>query len=1143
MSWFTYYRTAESKDGLRPSVRRSIDRFVPLDNISEGQWLSVDVSGFGINQALDSTLQTFTSNYSYKVVYHDENVDGNYVVVDSVVDGDGRIYFKAAENHAVGEQISKRYYIYYRDNNLAQIVYDSQSQKYTLLGSPLAQTYILDEYEVPNNFSGHYSFSFLNSDLDWSNGYSEKIGATATLLFSGPNITLYGNTGPDYGAIKITITPIVNESNIEYEQRIEQFVDLYSQSEVKNVPLYSNANLNYRDYLIKIEVLRKQNVKSTSSKVYISKASFLFPIKAKVSDEELYEAASFNFLKVSNSKRFTLQNLKPGKNYILTVKAKNSDINVGSNYFKTVMFSVPDDNTVPAVPENLTLYASFLSVMFNFDFVSDLDISKYEYELYKENQITEIGPDEYEISGSQTPYLSGFNPSNIFTVAVDENTTSDGTDETPIPYYGRIRSIDTTGNISEWSNIVKSGDTPLIDEQFIGSLTAAKISAGTIGAHKITLGGANSIIQSSTYTSTSGQNGWYIGGDGHFSLGGPDGITYDNQTITIGSDVQVQANLAADSISVGSGTNAILSINDSINNGGGGMTLGDPTYNYWYANGRFRAGNADKYILWDGNAFTIRGDLRFSDNSIPGTFDNGDSLTAGSIGGVTIGSTKIYTGTGTYNNTNTGFYLDNAGNFSLKDKLSWNGTTLSVNGTVTATAGSIGGVTIASSKIYTGTGTYNNTNTGFYLDSSGNFSLKNKLSWNGTTLSVNGTVTASAGSIGGVTIASTKIYTGTGTYGNTNTGFYLDNAGNFSLKNKLTWNGTTLTVTGNISLNTNNYWNSTGTFKVGNATKYMKWDGTNLEITGKILGGTSMEGSISSSATITGGTIRTASSGERIEMSGTVLNLYAPNSSSNTATIQFNPPTNLYYGRIQSSGSLRIGVIGTADQVQIGYYSGGNLYGTSWNFGNYGEHNFTGRITGYSEGYGTSWSEQQIKSHNGTGSAGIAIRAGTDTGTVQLRVGYNFSTLYIRNYNDSANAPVQAGNINVQQITSSTTYNNNNGTSGRYVFMNTSGVFGYYSSSIKTKKNIKPIHYGLSDVMAINPVSFEYIKNEGERHIGMIEEELRKIVPEVCVYDEDDPDFISSINYPHLTSVLIKAIQDLKNEVDELRSQISNSPN
>jgi hypothetical protein len=48
---------------------------------------------------------------------------------------------------------------------------------------------------------------------------------------------------------------------------------------------------------------------------------------------------------------------------------------------------------------------------------------------------------------------------------------------------------------------------------------------------------------------------------------------------------------------------------------------------------------------------------------------------------------KIYIGTGTYNNSNTAFYVDNSNNFSLGDKLSWNGSALSVTGTINATAG------------------------------------------------------------------------------------------------------------------------------------------------------------------------------------------------------------------------------------------------------------------------------------------------------------------------------------------------------------------------------------------------------------------------------------------------------------------------
>ena len=65
---------------------------------------------------------------------------------------------------------------------------------------------------------------------------------------------------------------------------------------------------------------------------------------------------------------------------------------------------------------------------------------------------------------------------------------------------------------------------------------------------------------------------------------------------------------------------------------------------------------------------------------------NGDDITDGTVGGVTITSTKLYQGTGTFNNSNTGFYLDSSGQFSLKDKLSFNGTTLSVSGAITATS-------------------------------------------------------------------------------------------------------------------------------------------------------------------------------------------------------------------------------------------------------------------------------------------------------------------------------------------------------------------------------------------------------------------------------------------------------------------------
>jgi hypothetical protein len=71
--------------------------------------------------------------------------------------------------------------------------------------------------------------------------------------------------------------------------------------------------------------------------------------------------------------------------------------------------------------------------------------------------------------------------------------------------------------------------------------------------------------------------------------------------------------------------------------------------------------------------------------------------------GITIESTKLYQGTsGTHNDSGTGFYLDSDGKFSLKDKLSFDGANLSVSGAITATSGTFTGTVNASAGAFTG---------------------------------------------------------------------------------------------------------------------------------------------------------------------------------------------------------------------------------------------------------------------------------------------------------------------------------------------------------------------------------------------------------------------------------------------------------
>jgi hypothetical protein len=201
------------------------------------------------------------------------------------------------------------------------------------------------------------------------------------------------------------------------------------------------------------------------------------------------------------------------------------------------------------------------------------------------------------------------------------------------------------------------------------------------------------------------------------------------------------------------------------------------------------------------------------------TLINGSNISTGKIISTNYQAGTPFTTAGSIIDLDNGriatknFYVDSAGNAVF-------------NGSITATGGTIGGITIAPSKIYIGTGTHANANTSFYVDDTGKFSLKDKLTWDGTNLNVTGTIKVSSGeevvastitnaasalqsgqngkslgltggSVGGVTIAATKIYIGAGNYANADTGFYVDNSGNFSLKDKLTWNGTTLSINGN----------------------------------------------------------------------------------------------------------------------------------------------------------------------------------------------------------------------------------------------------------------------------------------------------------------------------------------------------------
>lgn len=96
------------------------------------------------------------------------------------------------------------------------------------------------------------------------------------------------------------------------------------------------------------------------------------------------------------------------------------------------------------------------------------------------------------------------------------------------------------------------------------------------------------------------------------------------------------------------------------------------------------------------------------------------------------------------------------------------------------------------------------------------------------------------------------------------------------------------------------------------------------------------------------------------------------------------------------------------------------------------------------------------------------------------------------------------------------------------------GTFYYQASDARLKKDIQPLQHGLDDVMRLKPVSFVF-KSGGQKSLGVIAQDLETIYPELV---SQKPDGMKAVNYEGLIAPLISAVQELKQQNDELRKQL-----
>jgi uncharacterized coiled-coil protein SlyX len=89
------------------------------------------------------------------------------------------------------------------------------------------------------------------------------------------------------------------------------------------------------------------------------------------------------------------------------------------------------------------------------------------------------------------------------------------------------------------------------------------------------------------------------------------------------------------------------------------------------------------------------------------------------------------------------------------------------------------------------------------------------------------------------------------------------------------------------------------------------------------------------------------------------------------------------------------------------------------------------------------------------------------------------------------------------------------------------------------KENIHNLSYGLSDIMKLRPVSYTWKSSPDEGvKLGLIAQEVRPVISEI-VKEGDDADKTLALSYTELIPVLIKAVQEQQQLIENLNKQVA----
>jgi energy-coupling factor transporter ATP-binding protein EcfA2 len=95
---------------------------------------------------------------------------------------------------------------------------------------------------------------------------------------------------------------------------------------------------------------------------------------------------------------------------------------------------------------------------------------------------------------------------------------------------------------------------------------------------------------------------------------------------------------------------------------------------------------------------------------------------------------------------------------------------------------------------------------------------------------------------------------------------------------------------------------------------------------------------------------------------------------------------------------------------------------------------------------------------------------------------------------------------------------------------------GWFEYAQRSEKDIRPLEGALEKVERLQGVRYRKTSG-GEEQIGLIAEDVGKVVPEVVAYDENGVD-ANAVNYARLTALLIEAVKEQQRQIEMLNRKL-----